>query len=156
MLNAEEKIDIWKNKENKKEEIKKQESSEENNAKKLGTLQNNQNENNQIIKIDENFSSINETNVYGIYDPSKNNFDLNMWTATDAEDVKASLKRLKKIKLSDTSKNILENILMSFSYPPNGMNADEFVKLKINWLLENNRIKLIEKFLKQMILMGKS
>ena len=27
-----------------------------------------------------------------------------MWTATDAEDVKASLKRLKKIKLSDTSK----------------------------------------------------
>ena len=149
MLNAEEKIDIWKNKGNKKEEIKKQESSEENNAKKLGTLQNNQNETNQIIKIDENFSSINETNVYGIYDPSKNNFDLNMWTATDAEDVKASLKRLKKIKLSDTSKNILENILMSFSYPPNGMNADEFVKLKINWLLENNRIKLIENFLKQ-------
>ena len=38
---------------------------------------------------------------------------------------------------------------MSFSYPPNGMNDDEFVKLKINWLLENNRIKLIENFLKQ-------
>ena len=117
MLNAEEKIDIWKNKGNKKEEIKKQESSEENNAKKLGTLQNNQNETNQIIKIDENFSSINETKVYGIYDPSKNNFDLNMWTATDAEDVKASLKRLKKIKLSDTSKKYFRKYSNVFFLP---------------------------------------
>ncbi len=148
-LNSEEKIDIWKNKNNKKEEIKKKENSAENNDKKLGTIQNNQIETNQVIKIDENFSSTNEIKVYGIYDPSKNNFDLNMWTTTDAEDVKASIKRLKKIKLSDTSNDILENILMSFSYPPKGMNDDEFVRLKINWLLENDRFKLIENFLKQ-------
>ena len=148
-LNSEEKIDIWKNKNNKKEEIKKKENSAENNDKKLGTIQNNQIETNQVIKIDENFSSTNEIKVYGIYDPAKNNFDLNMWTTTDAEDVKASIKRLKKIKLSDTSNDILENILMSFSYPPKGMNDDEFVRLKINWLLENDRFKLIENFLKQ-------
>ena len=80
----------------KKRKLKK-ENSAENNDKKLGTIQNNQIETNQVIKIDENFSSTNEIKVYGIYDPSKNNFDLNMWTTTDAEDVKASIKRLKKL-----------------------------------------------------------
>ena len=58
-----------------------------------------------------------------------------------AEDVLSSIKRIKKIKLSNTSKEILENVLLSFSYPPVNMNEKEFVKLKINWLIENNRIR---------------
>ena len=62
---------------------------------------------------------------------------------------RASLKRLKKIKLSQTSNEILENILLSFSYPPEGMKSDEFVNLKVNWLIDNNRSDLIENFLKQ-------
>ena len=37
---------------------------------------------------------------------------------------------------------------MSFSYPPNGMNDKEFVNLKINWLIENNKSDLIEEFFK--------
>ena len=72
-----------------------------------------------------------------------------MWSSTKADDVRASLKRLKKINLSKTSNEILENILLSFSYPPNGMKDDEFVKLKIDWLINNNRSDLIENFLKQ-------
>ena len=72
-----------------------------------------------------------------------------MWSLTKAEDVRASLKRLKKIKLSQTSNEILENILLSFSYPPEGMKSDEFVNLKVNWLIDNNRSDLIENFLKQ-------
>ena len=72
-----------------------------------------------------------------------------MWSNTKAEDVRASIKRLKKIKLSKTSNDILENILLSFSYPPIGMNEKEFVQLKINWLIENDRTDLIESFLKQ-------
>ncbi len=40
-------------------------------------------------------------------------------------------------------------ILFSFSYPPNGMNEKEFVNLKINWLIQNERDDLIESFLKQ-------
>ena len=72
-----------------------------------------------------------------------------MWSSTNAEDVRASLKRIKKIKLSKTSQNILENVLLSFSYPPEGMKEKEFVKLKIDWLINNNRYELIEDFLKQ-------
>ena len=39
--------------------------------------------------------------------------------------------------------------MFSFSYPPKDMSQKEFVKLKINWLIDNNRIELIESFLKQ-------
>ena len=43
-----------------------------------------------------------------------------MWSTTKDDDVRASLKRLKN-NLSKTSNEILENILLSFSYPPKGM-----------------------------------
>ena len=59
------------------------------------------------------------------------------------------LKRIKKIKLSKTSNEILENILLSFSYPPSGMNRKRICKFKINWLIENDRTELIQNFLKQ-------
>ena len=72
-----------------------------------------------------------------------------MWSNTSADDVRSSLKRIKKIELSRTSNEILENILLSFSYPPKGMNENEFVDLKINWLINNDKSKLIEEFLKQ-------
>ena len=85
---------------------------------------------------------------FSAYDPADNNFNLNMWS-TKAEDVRASLKRIKKIKLSKTSNEILENVLLSFSYPPQGMDEKEFVNLKIEWLIKNNRLDLIENFLIQ-------
>ena len=72
-----------------------------------------------------------------------------MWSATKAEDVRASIKRINKINLSKTSSEIYENIMLSFSYPPVGMNDKEFVELKINWMIENKRSDLIESFLKQ-------
>ena len=53
---------------------------------------------------------ITKTNIYSRgnsilvkSDPEKNDLNLNMWASTSAEDVRASLKRLKKIKLSKTS-----------------------------------------------------
>jgi hypothetical protein len=72
-----------------------------------------------------------------------------MWSTTKAADLRSSLKRLNKIELSKSSREILEVILFSFSYPPKGMTEKEFVDLKINWLIENDRLDLIESFLKQ-------
>ena len=43
---------------------------------------------------------------------------------------------------------MLENVLLSFSYPPEGMEEKEFIQLKINWLIDNNKKDLIEEFLK--------
>ena len=72
-----------------------------------------------------------------------------MWSSTKADDLRSSLKRINKINLSRSSLEILEAILFSFSYPPQGMTEKEFVDLKINWLIQNERIELIESFLKQ-------
>ena len=91
----------------------------------------------------------NDVKVFGVYDPADYNFNLNMWSNTKDEDLRSSLKRLNKINLSKSSQEILENILFSFSYPPQGMTEEEFVDLKINWLIENDKIELIESFLKQ-------
>ena len=49
-----------------------------------------------------------------------------MWTSKKAEDIKSSLKRLEKIKLSKTADEILERILMSFAYSPRVMKEDKF------------------------------
>ena len=78
------------------------------------------------------------------------NYDLglNMWSNTKAEELRSSLKRLEKIKLSKSSEEILEIILFSFSYPPPGMSEKEFVNLKIDWLIKNEKVDLIESFLR--------
>ena len=72
-----------------------------------------------------------------------------MWSSTKAEDITASLKRIEKIKLSRTANQILERILLSFSYAPEGMSEVEFANIKINWLIKNDRLDLIESFLTQ-------
>ena len=150
-LKGEEKIDIWKNDKKNNTEEKFKENSNNSVKQKEKIFEINQKKNlNQSVQIeDAPINLSNEIKVHGIYDPEDYNFNLNMWTSTKAEDVRASIKRLKKIKLSSTSQEILENVLLSFSYPPDGMKENEFVELKINWLVENNRSELIENFLKQ-------
>ena len=147
-LSSEEKIDIWKNKEKKITETK---NLEKENIKDSPELKSSQTiKTPEKIQIQESSSiDVNEQKVYGIYDPETNNFNLNMWSTTKAEDLRSSLKRLSKIELSQSSNEILESILLSFSYPPQGMTEKEFVDLKINWLIKNDRANLIESFLKQ-------
>ncbi len=148
-LKGEQKIDIWNNKNIQKEVNEKKDIKKEEKIQNKIIIQSNET-NNQKIKIEKNLINSNEEDkIFGLYDPETNDLDLNMWSSTPAEDVRASLKRLKKIKLSKTSNNILEKILLSYSFPPQGMVEKEFTSLKINWLIENNRSDLIENFLKQ-------
>ncbi len=146
-LKAEEKIDIWKNKNIEK---KTQSNIPEESPKKIEISNQKNQETKEVIKIEDSLpSSLEEARVFGVYDPADFDFNLNMWSSSSAEDIRASIKRLKKIKLSKTSNEIFENVFFSFSYPPKGMTENEFVKLKIDWLLENNRSELMESFLKQ-------
>ena len=149
-LKSEEKIDIWNNKE-KKNSIENKKQIDKEDSQKLNLDSIKKIELNQNIKIANELlgESIKGNKIFGIYDPADNNFNLNMWSSTKAEDIKSSLKRLEKIKLSKTSNQILERILLSFSYAPEGMSEDEFADLKINWLIKNQRSDLLESFLKQ-------
>jgi len=147
-LLSDEKIDIWKNNKETSLETTKQENKEENKKLNLNTSQ--QLQTVEKIQIQDGSTiKFDEQKVYGIYEPANFNFSLNMWSSTKAEDLRSSLKRLNKIELSKSSNEILESILFSFSYPPKGMSDKEFVDLKINWLIKNNRTNLIENFLKQ-------
>jgi hypothetical protein len=149
-LKSEDKIDIWKNKGQTQPKEDKEIISEKDSQKlDLETIK--AIEINQNIEIEDELSNknIKENKIFGIYDPSDNDFNLNMWSSTKADDIKASLKRIEKIKLSKTANQILERILLSFSYAPLGMNEEEFADLKINWLIKNKRSDLIEEFLKQ-------
>ncbi len=149
-LSSEEKIDIWKKDKLDKPEETNDKKTISNNKDKIVLDNSTKIESNEIITIEKNSLNENdEAKIFGIYDPADYDFNLNMWSSTSAEDVRSSIKRLKKINLSKTSNEILENILLSFSYPPNGMKEDEFVNIKVNWLIENNRSDLIENFLKQ-------
>ena len=151
-LKSEDEIDIWKKnnaEEKESTQINKKINKEETqklNFDSIKTI-----ELNQKIEITDGSLKENsqEAKVFGIYDPADNDFDLNMWSSTKAEDIKSSLKRLEKIKLSKTADEILERILMSFAYSPRGMKEDEFTDLKINWLIKNQRTDLIENFVKQ-------
>ena len=148
LLFSEEKVDIWKNNKETSNEIKQidekitRETSNPPASTRIKAA--------DKIQIQEGSSiELEEQKVYGIYDPANYDFNLNMWSTTKAADLRSSLKRLNKIELSKSSREILEVILFSFSYPPKGMTEKEFVDLKINWLIENDRLDLIESFLKQ-------
>jgi len=150
-LFSEEKIDIWKNKKeittknSQNSQIKEkgiQDTPSSQLSKPLNAVEKIQIQESPTIGSD-------EQKVYGLYEPANYDFDLNMWSTTKAEDLRLSLKRLKKVELSKSSNEILEAILFSFSYPPPDMTEKEFVDIKVNWLIENDRADLIESFLKQ-------
>ena len=144
---GEDKIDIWSNK--KKQEISSSEQKTQDKEEQKQVLQKDTNLNSNSLIQEETLNKSIESKVYGIYDPANFNLNLNMWSSTKSEDIKSSLQRIKKINLSTTSNEILENILLSFSYPPEGMSEKEFVDMKIDWLIDNQKIELLEKFLKQ-------
>ena len=147
-LLSEEKIDIWKNK--KEITVESSIQDDKSNQDKPDLLPSQTLQAIEKIQIEEGSKIQSEEQVvYGIYEPANFNFNLNMWSTTKADDLRSSLKRINKIELSKSSNEILEAILFSFSYPPQGMNDKEFVDLKINWLIKNDRTDLLESFLKQ-------
>ena len=147
-LYSEEKIDIWKNNtinNRSTSNTSTEEIQETENTKAFNVIKSS-----EKIEIQEGNEIISdERNVFGIFQPADYNFNLNMWSNTKAEDLRSSLKRLNRINLSKSSREILEIILLSFSYPPQGMTEKEFVNLKIDWLIKNDRIELVESFLNQ-------
>ena len=102
-----------------------------------------------VIKIDENQIEERDSSIIGIFDPEENNFNLNMWSQTDGEDIKKILKRIDKLKLSKLSEDLLFQVLFTNAYSPKkNLNDEEFLKIKIDWLIKKKRIKDLETLLK--------
>jgi len=137
-------VDIWEKKEN-------DQSNKINNEKEIKiekpTLSEDVNE--IIIEIDENEITDSNKSIIGIFDPEENNFNLNMWSQSDGNEIKKILKRIDKLKLSKLSEDLLYQVLFTNAYPPKAnLNSEEFLKIKINWLIKKKRIKDLETLLK--------
>tara|TARA_S200000501_G_scaffold375363_1_gene427188 strand:- start:501 stop:2252 length:1752 start_codon:yes stop_codon:yes gene_type:complete len=144
-LNGEESIDIWKNQKgelNKNNEIK-----NINQEPKINVLKKN-NTSQQITIVDEKDSASDPVQLLGLHDPGKNDLTLNMWVNTDGELIRNTFNRIAKINLSDFSEELFEEVIFTYSYPPNkNLSQEDFLKLKVNWLISKSKIKLIEDFL---------
>jgi len=140
-------VDIWSkknntesSKENKKDNIVKEEP-------KIYILKINQNKKEQI-QISENQNEDPPAKLVGLYDPGKNDLSLEMWSGTNGEFIRDAIKRIEKIKLSKFSEEIFLNTILTYSYAPKkNLSESEFLKLKINWLIKNKKIEVIENFL---------
>ncbi len=147
-------VDIWKNKENLNEQ-----SSGSDNEKDI-TIKSpilSDDVNKVIIRIDDDKIEDRNRSVIGIFDPEENNFNLNMWSASDGKDIKKVLKRINKLELSKLSEDLLFQILFTNAYSPKiNLSSEEFLKIKINWLIKKNRIQDLEVLLKKNPEVGRS
>ncbi|MDC0205586.1 hypothetical protein OAJ64_02100 [Pelagibacteraceae bacterium] len=139
-------VDIWEKKENNNETNAQVESEQEiiienpTLSEDIGKI---------TVKINEEEVGEFDQTVIGIFDPEINNFNLNMWSQSDGNDIKKILKRINKLKLSKFSENLLFQVLFTNAYPPQkNLPSNEFLKIKIDWLIKNNKLKDLENLLK--------
>ena len=84
--------------------------------------------------------------MLGLFDPEVNNFNINMWSDSDGEDIKNILKRINKLKLARLSEDLLFQVLFTNSYPTKtNLTSTEFIKIKIDWLIQKKRFKDLER-----------
>ena len=140
-----ESADIWKKDSNK--EI--QNTEKKNLPEKPKIDYSKENKNLDEIKINDSFSNTEDSmKLSGLYDPEKNDLNLNMWSNTNGEEIEKIFKRIEKVQLSSFSEKIFIETILTYSYPAKAnLTEEKFLKLKIDWLIKNNKLNLIEEFL---------
>jgi len=145
-LFSEDSVDIWKkeNLDKKSNASKKKNISLEKTVSKI-------NINSELpkqIEINTESSEINKNLVYGIYEPDENNLTLDMWVNSEGTRIKDTIERVNKIKLSPFAEEIFINTLFTISkLPKQNMTDTEFINYKLDWLINNNKDRLIASFL---------
>ena len=144
---ANETVDIWNLENNKKnnEIIKKKENLDKNNNQ---ISINNLNSTNLIsVEQDEKLNQ-DENNLVGLYDPDENDLTIDMWEKSDGDKITQIVEKIHKLNLSYDAKNIYNKLILTNSFPPKrNINTQDFINLKINWLIKNNDLELIKEFL---------
>ena len=146
-------VDIWEKKDSNTNESNQVEDAEKV-IKESPKFSDEKNEEN--FAIDEEEISASNQSIIGIFDPEINEFNLNLWSQSNGEDIKRILKRINKIKLSKFSEDLLFRVLFTNAYPPRkNLTSEEFLKIKINWLIKKRRFKDLEVLLKNNNEVGK-
>ena len=142
---GDESIDIWKNQNT--ETKNNNDTKDIKQTPKINLIEKN-NKNQKITIIEEKRTEPEQVQLLGLHDPGKNDLTLNMWVNTDGELIKNTFKRIAKTELSSFSEELFEEVIFTYSYPPSkNLSQEEFLKFKVNWLINNSKIELIENFL---------
>ena len=70
-----------------------------------------------------------------------------MWANTQPQEIKKIVKRIDKLQLSNFSKDIFIKTMLTYSYTPPQMSEEEFIEIKLNWLMKNDEEKILEEYL---------
>ena len=135
-------VDIWGKKE-KKEEIK------------IDTNKKIENKNQIKININQSVEGVidyekisDEDEIIGLFDPGLNDLSLSIWSNTDGNEIKNILARIKKLQLSPYAQKLLFNVLLTNAYSPkSNLSNEEFLEIKIKWLISKNQKEYLEKLL---------
>ncbi len=140
-------INIWEKKENNSDQVEEPDLEE-----KIKIESPILSDDVEKITIEINEQTIEDTDrsVIGIFDPEDNNFSLQMWSQSDGNEIKKILKRINNLKLSGLSDDLLFQVLFTNAYPPKkNLNGEEFLKIKIDWLIKNRRHRDLETLLQK-------
>ena len=145
--NSNEPVDIWN-----LEDIKKNDSSElKIKIDKSNTdAQSNINLNSTSLVFIEEEEKIesNELKLVGLYDPAENDLNLNMWELSDGEKIIKLVEKIQKKNLSNDAQSIYKKLILTNAFPPeNNINIEEFIDLKIKWLIKQDDLNLIKEFI---------
>ena len=134
-------VDIWNTNEKKNEEVKIENNDE------IISNQNTQSVDQTIsVQEDQNITA-KEKLLFGIYDPAENDLSLNMWENSKKDKVIKLINKINKLNLSPDAKKIYNKVLLTNTFVPDTFNKNEFLKLKIDWLVKNKDLKLIDQFI---------
>jgi len=144
-------VDIWEKNEKDNEEINNERE------KKIKSPILSEDINKIEININEEKIKDSTKSVIGIFDPEDNNFNLDMWSASNGKEIKEILTRIEKIKLSKNAEDLLFQILFTNAYAPKAnLSSEEFLDIKIEWLIKRKRINDLETLLKNNPEVGKN
>jgi len=146
---SQEPIDIWSTEENKTiEKITTSNNPEIKNIQQNSIYEmQSQKVNESNIKEDQTLIS-KETKIIGLYDPSENGLDINMWSNSDGDQIINIFKRINKINLSNDASEILDILLLTNAYYPDiNISEEQFLEIKSKWLIKNSNLQLIENYL---------
>jgi len=86
--------------------------------------------------------------ITGLYDPVENGLTIDMWSNSNGVQILDLLNKIQKIKLSNDAKEILKISLLTNSYfPKQNISNEQFLELKLDWLIKNGDFKLMEYYL---------
>ena len=145
-LNSNEPIDIWDLDNIKQEKVEFESNTLNDNKKPLPNISYS---NTNLVNIEqEDKIESNRIKLVGLYDPAENDLNLNMWELSDGEKIIKIVKKIQSMKLSNDAKNIYKKLILTNAFPPEtNIDLDEFIGLKINWLIKNNDLDLIKEFI---------